>query len=573
MKNLKSYAEIIFDRFFLENKDSVMLINSQGIITAINPKFTEITGYEEEETIGKTPHFLRAPEKHPDEFYKNIWTIVTKKGKWSGEVFSQDKNGNVYLSEVYIILVKDSNTEENVCTISIMKDINERRQYEENLRDAVLRDSLTGLPNCILLFEHLDLLEKNSQRSGVSFAILFISINNFKKINNLLGRNGGDSILIKTAEKLTYCIRGEDIIARYSSNEFIVIISEVKETREVAIICGRIILEFNSTVSITDTKDEVNQINIALNIGVAVYPNDGSTKEKLIRNSEIAMEDAKKKNEGGYFNSHYRFFNSEMRQSETEREKIIISIRDAFYSDEFMLYYQPKVDKECRIIGVEALLRWKSSAFGKFISPAIFIPIVEEIGMIIPLGAKILNMACQQIEKWNKKGFFVKVAINVSGEQLESQEIIEVINQVLEDYNVKPNQLYLEITESQKISKEMISVMHAINKRGLSFYMDDFGTEYSNLRWLHQMPLYALKIDQAFVGELDKEGGDSIIVETIIHMARGLKLNIVAEGVETKNQFEILKGMGCDVFQGYYFSRPVPPEELENLLIKGAVCI
>lgn len=443
-------------------------------------------------------------------------------------------------------------------------DITERKVNEERMNFMAYYDSLTGLPNRTLFIDRLTLALAQAQRKNQKVAIFFLDLDNFKTVNDSLGHSFGDELLKKAGDVLKSCIRKADTIARLGGDEFILMqpqISDVNETFQVA----ERVLNALQQPWVLNGRD----FYITTSIGITLFPDDGQDVQTLLKNADTAMYKAK---EGG--KNNYRMFTHSMNLQILERMELQSYLRNAMKYDELIIYYQPLVDiRTGKVSGVEALLRWKHPNMGLLL-PGRFIPLAEESGVIVPIGEWVLRKACEQNSAWKKAGYGdLILSVNLSARQFQQKNIVEMIQNVLNETGMKPECLELEITESTAV-KDLdltIGVLHKLKEMGTRVSLDDFGTGYSSLNYLKQLPINILKIDKSFVRDLPGDSKEAVIARALITLAHSLSLTVNAEGVETIEQLNFLKNEGCDMSQGYLFSEPLPPSEVENILKQGRI--
>lgn len=432
------------------------------------------------------------------------------------------------------------------------------KKLDEIIEYIANYDELTRLPNRVLFHDRLQQTLAQSQNNQI-FAVISLSLDSLKNINSALGHDIGDLILRSAAQKLTNCISDNDLLARLGSNNFAIIRKNINSVDEIVDLAKYIISELNKPIAINNSEIFNN-----ISIGISIYPNDRTEVGKLLGNAIMAMQRAKQQGQ-----NKYHFYSSELNTNLQERLVLEKDLRDAIKNGEMFLNYQPQVClRSGKIIGVEALLRWQSPTHG-FVSPAKFIPIAEETGLIISIGEWVLRTACAQNRSWQLAGLpLVKVAVNISSRQFKEQNLVDITTQVLQETNLKAKYLELEITESLIIEniQQAINTMNQLHAMGITLSLDDFGTGYSSLNYLKRLPIDVIKIDQSFVRELTIGSDDAAIVKAIISLAHNLQLSVIAEGVETQAHLDYLQRHGCDEIQGYYISRPVAPEALARLL-------
>ena len=446
--------------------------------------------------------------------------------------------------------------------VIVFRDVSAARAMSLEMAHSAQHDFLTGLPNRMLLNDRISQAIALAPRHTSQVAVLFLDLDGFKHINDSLGHPVGDLLLRSVARRLVTCVRASDTVSRQGGDEFVVLLSEAEQWEDAAIVATRMLHAVAEAHSI-DQRD----LHITTSIGVSVYPDDGRDAETLIKNADTAMYQAKENGK-----QSFQFFKPAMNVRAVERQSIEESLRRALERDEFVLHYQPKVDlRTGAITGAEALLRWTHPERG-LVSPAQFIPIAEDSGLILPIGRWVLRGACLQARRWVDEGLpAMTMAVNVSSMEVRAEDFVTGLFEILDDTGLDPASLELELTESvlMRHADSAASILQAVRERGVQVAVDDFGTGYSSLSYLRRFPIDALKIDQSFVSQISADGDDTSIVTAVISMARSLKLRVIAEGVETLEQLAFLQDLQCDEAQGYYFSRPVPAAQFARLLKSG----
>jgi diguanylate cyclase (GGDEF)-like protein len=436
------------------------------------------------------------------------------------------------------------------------------RDANEQLHHLALHDGLTKLPNRVLLEDRIAHAISACSRSGKLFAVMFVDLDRFKSINDSLGHDHGDKVLQLVAQRLRNTLRGEDTIARIGGDEFVVLLKEITEPQAAAQVADKILVALSESFDI-----EGQEQSMSSSIGIAIYPDDGENLRELLVNADSAMYHAKKMGR-----NNYQFFTAEMNAAASARLELERGLRRAMENEEFELYYQPKVHvKSGKVIAMEALVRWRHPQKG-IISPTEFIPLAEEMGLIIPLGAWVLLTACRQNKMWQATGLpALRVAVNLSAGQFRQKHLAEFIAQILEDTGLDASYLELELTESiiMQDPEEAALILEKLHAQGIHISIDDFGTGYSSLSYLKRFHLDTLKIDRSFVRDISSDPDDAAIVKSVIALAHSLRLNVIAEGVENESQLSFLRSLGCDEYQGYFRSRPLPADEFEQILREG----
>ncbi|EIJ42900.1 PAS domain S-box/diguanylate cyclase (GGDEF) domain-containing protein [Beggiatoa alba B18LD] len=546
---------------FQASREGIIITDAHANIISINQAYTDITGYTEAECLGENPRFMTSG-KHGNNFYQRMWASILTLGHWSGEIWNRRKSKEVYPAWLSISAVKNE-VGEITHFVGIITDNSLQKRSEEKIKQLAYYDALTGLPNRLLFQEHLTQAIKRAQRENHRLALLLINIDGFKDINDALGHPVGDKVLCYTAKYLTHILEPETpMIARLGGDEFTVLIDNLERIQDeieiAAQIATRILSNLNHAVTI-----EGHEIFLSTSIGIAIYPQDGTELSTLLKNVDIAKYEAKNKGRNSY-----RFFTKNDNAEAHKRLTLQNALRYALEREELFLCYQPLLETNTKnIMGVEALIRWQHPSFG-MISPAEFIPLAEESGLIIPIGEWVLETACRQSHHWQQQGFTpLLMSVNLSVRQFNQPDLIDRIIKVLQRTDLSPNWLKLEITESlaMNCATKTVQTLKILKSLGIHLAIDDFGTGYSSLSYLKQFNLDILKIDRSFVADISTEN-DITLVTSIIKMAHGLNMQVVAEGVETEQQFDLLRANGCDYVQGFYFYKPLVEKDITKLL-------
>ncbi len=540
--------------------EGIVITDSEGIIQRINKAFTTITGFKPEEAIGKNPRILKS-DRHDRAFYEKMWKSLTTFGMWEGEIWNRRKNGETYPGWLSINAIKGSEGK-TIHYVSLFHDITDIKHGEEQLQYQANYDALTGLANRQLFNDRLQMAITHASRNELPLGVLYIDLDDFKNVNDSHGHYFGDLLLKQVAERLTACCRAEDTVARLSGDEFLLLAQFIRKEEPAATRLAERIVESLKKPFMGD-----KQIYVNASIGITIYPHDGKDIETLIKNADVAMYRAK-----GQGKNQFRLFTDVMNREVMRRITLGNDLRGGLEREEFIVYYQPKVNIQTGIVsGMEALVRWNHLK-KEMVQPGEFISLAEDNGVILPLGEWVLSTACRQAGEFSvacHRDFCV--AVNLSVKQFRQENLVEMIRETLNKTGLSPNLLTIEITESIVISDTdaTIKILKLLKELGIHVSIDDFGTGYSSLSYLKKMPLSELKIDKSFIDDTPDDADSCAIIKMILSLAKSLKLKTVAEGVETTKQLAFLRDEGCDEMQGYLFSKPLPATEMTTLL-KGA---
>ncbi|MCO7224883.1 EAL domain-containing protein [Pleionea sp. CnH1-48] len=545
---------------FENTSDGIWIIDLSYRIVFVNKAYRKITGYDSKHVVGRKLS-LKSHEEDVSDLEDRIKKETLETGQWQGEIWDTRKNGEFYPVELSIDSIRD---EYSAIThyVGVFSDITSRKRFESELRRMANYDELTSLPNRNLFYDRVNHAIERMDRKRKKLSLLFIDVDQFKKINDSLGHPIGDQLLCEVSIRISKVLKKSDSLSRFGGDEFCALVENVDFSSTSAKVAERIIESFQKPFIV-----ESFSIAVTPSIGIVLYPNDGRDVDTLIKNADTAMYQAKKNGR-----NTFEFFTEELNHDAKRRLQMESELRDAVENEEFEVYYQPKVDVVSgKIIAMEALARWNSSSRG-VVSPAEFIPIAEESGLIISLGRTILRKACIDTARWVEMGFDnLRVAVNLSAVQFrQHKKVLSTIKDALKESSLPEKNLELEITEGMVIDNfdKTIELMRNVQDLGVHISIDDFGTGYSSLCYLKQLPVNTLKIDRTFIKDLDSCEQDSRIVSSVITLAHGLGLNVVAEGVETMEQLQILKELKCDEIQGFLFSAPVPKGEFHELLLR-----
>ncbi|MES2878734.1 MAG: EAL domain-containing protein [Pseudomonadota bacterium] len=549
-----------------ESQEGMLVTDANRVILQVNQAFTDITGYSADEVVGRNANLLRSGQQDA-AFYVDMSEQLRQQGVWKGELWNQRKNGEIYPEWLTITAVKQGSGDVSHY-VGTMTDITLRKAAESEINELAFFDPLTRLPNRRLLMDRLQHALANSARNGREGALLFIDLDDFKTLNDTRGHDVGDQLLQQVAERLVACVREGDTVARFGGDEFVVMLEDLGEKPLEAINQTRLVGEKICAVLNQPYMLGDHQHRSTPSIGAAMFNEQHNSIDELLKRADVAMYQAKAAGRNAL-----RFFDPQMQAAITARATLEADLRQGLQQNQFLLHYQSQVDLAGRITGAEVLLRWHSLQRG-LISPVEFIPLAEETGLILPLGEWVLKTACTQLAAWALIPALahLTLAVNVSARQFHHADFVAQVLAVLDETGADPQKLKLELTESLLLKdiEDIIAKMVALKAKGVGFSLDDFGTGYSSLSYLKRLPLDQLKIDQSFVRDVLCDSNDAVIAKTIIALAQSLGLEVIAEGVETEAQRDFLASSGCQAYQGYFFSRPLPLDGFEQLALGTA---
>jgi diguanylate cyclase (GGDEF)-like protein/PAS domain S-box-containing protein len=548
-------AELRIAAIAFESQEGMYVADANWRILRVNSAFCQLTGYLASEAVGAMPHELLGTNRQDGEFYTQLAASLLAQGYWTGEVWDKRKNGDEFPAWLRITAVRteDGTTTHYVATVT---DITERRATEEEIKSLAFFDPLTNLPNRRLLMDRLEQALTTSARHQRHGAVLFIDLDNFKDLNDTLGHDKGDELLQHVAQRLVACVREGDTVARLGGDEFVVMLEDLSEpalqaATEAEVVGEKILHALGEPYWLAGVGHTSTP-----SMGVTLFLGHTETLEELLKRADMAMYQAKAAGR-----NTLRFFDPQMQTVVSERAALETGLRDAVVNHQFILHYQAQVMGERTITGAEVLVRWSHPVRG-MVSPAEFIPLAEQTGVILQIGHWVMETACAQLAQWAKMPHMahLTLSVNVSARQFHHADFTQDVLRVLDSTGANPARLKLELTESLLVSNvaDVVAKMTILKSRGVSFSLDDFGTGYSSLSYLKRLPLDQLKIDQGFVRDILTDANDAAIARTVIALAESLGLSVIAEGVETEAQRNALSQQGCQAFQGYLFSRPLP---------------
>ncbi|MFA7281354.1 MAG: EAL domain-containing protein [Sterolibacterium sp.] len=543
-----------------QSPESIVITNLKADIEYVNEAFIRNTGYSRDEVIGKNPRILHSGKTSPETF-AGLWEAMTQGQPWKGEFHNRRKDGSEYFEQAVITPIRQADGS-ITHYVAVKEDITARKAAEEKINTLAFYDPLTNLPNRRLLLDRLQQALASSTRSERYGALLFIDLDNFKTLNDTLGHDIGDLLLQQVAQRLTGCVREGDTVSRLGGDEFVVMLEDLSASaRDAATqaetVGEKILARLNQAYQLASYEHRSTP-----SIGVTLFVGHQGNIDELLKRADMAMYQAKAAGR-----NTLRFFDPEMQSIVTKRAALEADLHEAVWKNQFLLYYQAQVIGEGVLTGAEALLRWRHPERG-MVSPADFIPLAEETGLILPLGHWVLQTACQQLAIWARQPEMahLTVAVNVSARQFSLSNFVEEVLAIIEHNGANPQRLKLELTEGLLVDdvEDIISKMTALKVRGVGFSMDDFGTGYSSLSYLKRLPLDQLKIDQGFVRNILTDPNDAAIAKMVVALAESMGLTVIAEGVEIEAQRNFLAHHGCHAYQGYLFSRPLPLAEFES---------
>ena len=553
------HHRLLLSKAFDSSNSGIVITNADGLTLETNPAFTQLTQYEKNELLGmKLQTLLRDTKSQGED--ENIWDLPIREKNWEGEIQVQRKDGELFHAWRLINPILDDHGNATNYVL-IFSDISKQKEAEKRIHQLAYFDTLTDLPNRQLLIDRLRQAIAITARTHNYGAILFLDLDDFKTLNDTKGYLVGDLLLIEVAKRLMTNVREMDIVSRQGGDEFVVVLQNLSKNASEAARQAEYVAE---KIRIALSEKYILEGHVSSStpsIGITLFQGDDQSVDVLLKHADAAMYQAKRAGR-----NTIQFFDPEMQTRLEERQKLTEDLAQAVKNNELILYFQKQVNSNNGTIGAEVLLRWKHAKRG-LVSPANFIPLAEETGIIVPIGSWVLRQACLQLKAWELCSYTknLSLAVNVSAKQFRMPNFVDQVCIILHETGVRPSNLKLELTESIVLEnvEDAILKMNQLKQYGISFSMDDFGTGYSSLRYLKMLPLKQLKIDQGFVRDMTDDVNDAVIVQTIIAMTKAMRLEVIAEGVETKAQHDFLEIHGCHNFQGYLFAKPVPIEEFD----------
>lgn len=560
-RKLTAEKLLLSSRVFSDTHEGITITDSNKLIVDVNPAFCEITGYSREEVIGKNPRILSSGKQKP-QFYKDMWQEIYEHGHWHGEIWNRKKNGEIYAELLTISVLKNDEGKE-VNYVGVFTDITKSKRQQEQLSHIAHYDLLTNLPNRVLLADRISQAMLQCSRNKKSLAVVFLDLDGFKAVNDAHGHDVGDELLIELSVRMKKALREGDSLARIGGDEFVAVLTDLITVEDCEQVLDRLLLAASDQVTIGDLV-----LSISASIGVTFYPQDSVDADLLMRHADQAMYSAKESGK-----NRYHLFDTDQDDAVKIRRESLDAIRIALDHNQFVLYYQPKVNMKLgTVIGVEALIRWQHPTRG-LLSPIDFLPVIENNPMSIELGEWVIETALSQISQWQKMGLVLPIStsVNIAAVQLQQPNFTQRLSTLLAAHSdVKPSYLELEVLETSALEdvQNVSTIMNACIALGVKFSLDDFGTGYSSLTYLRRLPAKVIKIDQSFVRDMLDDPDDLAIVEGVIALAKSFKRDVIAEGVETIDHGTALLKLGCDLAQGYGIAKPMPANDIQAWIKK-----
>lgn len=545
-------------KVFESSLEAIFVCDPQQRIVVCNPVAEQMTGHSSQTLQQRSARELFYSPTQPN-WLADLDDKLLNHGYWEGEIWLRQPDGSATVLQASWVVLRDA--QGNALNhVLFVKDLSEKLAAQQRIEQLAYTDALTGLPNRLMLTERVGLAIRLAQRNGAPFAVLFLDLDRFKSINDSLGHLFGDLVLVEMAARLKQCLRQTDTLCRLGGDEFVIHLHDA-DAAAAEILAQRIIDTVTSPLTVQDMS-----FNLSCSVGIALYPQDGSTLDELVQHADTAMYQVKDRGKG-----HYRFYRPQMNADLLSRIQLDHAMREGLKRQEFVLHYQPRCRlSDGQVATCEALVRWQQPERG-LVPPGTFITVAEETGFIVLLGEWVLQEAVRQAAVWHRAGLSCQVAVNVSALQFQQTHFVESVARALADNGLPPELLELELTESILIhdAEEALERLQALAQLDVHLALDDFGTGYSSLTYLKRFPLHKLKIDRSFIVALHENDTDAAIVSAIIQMGHAMQMEVVAEGVELAAQHQVLQAMGCDQFQGFLFSAALPPADYERQLVQG----
>lgn len=535
--------------------EGVAVTDADVKIISVNPAFTHITGFKPEEVLGKNPNIMKSG-RHDEEFYRRMWESIIEHGSWSGEVWNRRRNGSIKPEWLNITRVcNDAGATTNYVASFI--DTSAIRASQEQLHHLAHHDNLTGLPNRLLLKDRLDQSFKRARREKCQVAVLFLDLDEFKKINDTLGHKVGDEVLKQAARRIQALLRKEDTVARLGGDEFVILLDRLDRAEDASLVARKVLSTLRQPFTIAN-----RELYIGVSIGISIFPQDGEDSDKLVRNADIAMYRAKQLGK-----NLFQFYTEALSETANYKMELEADLRNALEAGQLQLFYQPQVSlADRRIVGAEALLRWQHPEQG-LIPAAEFIQLAEETGLIMPIGEWVLQEACRQLLTWDEQGAQrLRISLNISGVQLHRSALFELVQSVLQKSGVQPDRLEFDIGESTflAVTEKNLDVLHRLQSLGVGLAIDDFGAGYTSFGYLQRLHADRLKLSRSLLEGVPSNRDKSVIVDAITSLGEKFGIPILAAGIETEEQLHFAHKIGCKTGQGFLFAEALPPDRFQR---------
>lgn len=564
-KAQNAFSELSKDtllRVFEQCSEAILISDKNNRITAVNPAFTRLTGYDSSDVVGRDPKLLASGRSDPN-FSRQMWTALEQDGLWEGEIWDRRKDGSIFPKWLSITVTRNQAGEiENY--VACFMDISEQKEAADRLLHLAYHDPLTHLPNRLAFESQIEMAIRSCERDSRQVAVMLIDIDRFKTVNDTLGHHVGDDLLKSVASRLRDAVRASDIVARLGGDEFVVVLPDIENALVAASVAGKVQRALGGSHAVG-----CHVLFATPSMGISIFPSDGRDSDTLLKNADVAMYHAKSAGR-----NNFQFFAARMNEAASERLMLENALRTAVSGitpehSEFTLHFQPQMDAASgQIIGLEALARWQHETLGN-VPPGRFIPVAEDTGLIQPLGDWVFWESCRHSRLLKELGISgIPIAVNISAQQLRHENLPLTVHGAMTCYDLNACDIELEITESTAMQNPeiTIAILNQLSGMGIALAIDDFGTGYSSLAYLKHLPIQRLKLDQSFVKDIESDRSDAAICSATIALGHNLGLKLVAEGVETKAQQDFLTKLGCDYMQGYLYSKPLPFEQLVKFI-------
>jgi diguanylate cyclase (GGDEF)-like protein/PAS domain S-box-containing protein len=564
-KAQNAFSELSKDtllRVFEQCSEAILISDKNNRITAVNPAFSRLTGYDSSDVVGRDPKLLASGRSDPN-FSRQMWAALEQDGLWEGEIWDRRKDGSIFPKWLSITVTRNQAGEiENY--VACFMDISEQKEAADRLLHLAYHDPLTHLPNRLAFESQIEMAIRSCERDSRQVAVMLIDIDRFKTVNDTLGHHVGDDLLKSVASRLRDAVRASDIVARLGGDEFVVVLPDIENALVAASVAGKVQRALGGSHAVG-----CHVLFATPSMGISIFPSDGRDSDTLLKNADVAMYHAKSAGR-----NNFQFFAARMNEAASERLMLENALRTAVSGitpehSEFTLHFQPQMDAASgQIIGLEALARWQHETLGN-VPPGRFIPVAEDTGLIQPLGDWVFWESCRHSRLLKELGISgIPIAVNISAQQLRHENLPLTVHGAMACYDLNACDIELEITESTAMQNPeiTIAILNQLSGMGIALAIDDFGTGYSSLAYLKHLPIQRLKLDQSFVKDIESDRSDAAICSATIALGHNLGLKLVAEGVETKAQQDFLTKLGCDYMQGYLYSKPLPFEQLVKFI-------